>query len=103
MTKLYTIPEIKWKTALLHQDGIVREVKFTEDTFIEYFIHAEIDGMHRCYYGNGRFRDFKTEEEAKEWVSEVHYPAQVEKYLNLITNQTHNKPTAKQQETEILL
>lgn len=35
MTKLYTIPEIKWKTALLHQDGIVREVKFTEDTFID--------------------------------------------------------------------
>lgn len=83
MTKLYTIPKIKWKTALLPQEGVSRVIKFTEGTFIEYFIHSEVDGMYRCYYGNGRYRDFKTEKEAKEWVAEVHYPAQVEKYLKV--------------------
>ena len=82
MTKLYTIPKIKWKTT-----STVRVIKFTEGTFIEYFIHSEVDGMYRCYYGNGRFRDFKTEKEAKEWVSEVHYPAQVEKYLEVYSNE----------------
>lgn len=82
MTKLYTIPKIKWETT-----STVRVIKFTEGTFIEYFIHSEVDGMYRCYYGNGRFRDFKTEKEAKEWVSEVHYPAQVEKYLEVYSNE----------------
>lgn len=82
MTKLYTIPKIKWKTT-----STARVIKFTEGTFIEYFIHSEVDGMYRCYYGNGRFRDFKTEKEAKEWVSEVHYPAQVEKYLEVYSNE----------------
>ena len=82
MTKLYTIPKIKWKTT-----STVRVIKFTEGTLIEYFIHSEVDGMYRCYYGNGRFRDFKTEKEAKEWVSEVHYPAQVEKYLEVYSNE----------------
>lgn len=82
MTKLYTIPKIKWETT-----STARVIKFTEGTFIEYFIHSEVDGMYRCYYGNGRFRDFKTEKEAKEWVSEVHYPAQVEKYLEVYSNE----------------
>lgn len=84
MTKLYSIPEIKWNTILLNQDEEVRVARVTENTFIEYVIHSEVDGMNCCYYGNGRFKYFKTEDEAKEWVSEVHYPAQVQKYFNLI-------------------
>ena len=84
MTKLYSIPEIKWKTILLNQDEKVIEARVTENTFIEYAIYLGVGDMNRCYYGNGRFRDFKTEGEAKEWVSEVHYPAQVQKYFNLV-------------------
>lgn len=87
MTKLYSIPKVKWKTVLLNQGEEVRVVKFTENTFIEYAIYSEVDGMNSCYYGNGRFREFRTEDEAKEWVSEVHYPAQIEKYLQLVTTE----------------
>ena len=87
MTKLYTIPKIKWTTALLPQNGVGGVIEFTEGTFIDYYLHSEVDGMYRCYYGNGRFNEFKTEKEAKEWVSEVHYPAQVEKYLEVYSNE----------------
>ena len=81
MTKLYSIPKIVWKTSYLLQGNLTRKVETTENTFISYYIHFEVDDMYRCYYGNGRFRDFNTLEEAKEWVSEVHYPAQVAKYF----------------------
>lgn len=87
MTKLYSIPEIKWGVILLNQDEEVIVVRVTENTFIEYAIYLGVGDTNRCYYGNGRFRDFKTEDEAKEWVSEVHYPAQVAKYFKLVTTE----------------
>lgn len=79
----YSIPKIKWQTSIMDDEGIARVITFSSNTFIEYFIHKNKDNEYRCYYGSGRYKEFTSSDEAKEWVEQVHYPAQVEKYFEI--------------------
>lgn len=70
---LFKIPKLMWKP----ED----ENKFsTDNTFIEYVI-TKVEDKFLCFYGNGRYKEFNELNEAKDWVEQTHYPAQVAKYL----------------------
>lgn len=77
----FKIPVIQWVEQ--HEvcfDGHRRQTYLSQNTFIEYAIQSE-NGLFYCYYGNGRFREFASLIQAKEWVETVHYPDQVKKYF----------------------
>lgn len=69
------IPKIKWKRI---DDGVY----VSTNTFIEYAI-IKTDGFYHCNYAGGKFKEFKTKDEAKEWVQSTHYPAQIKKYFKV--------------------
>lgn len=76
---MYKIPKIKWQV-INHGQVVSAE---TTNTFVEYSIKP-INNEYYCFYGNGKHKIFKCVNEAKEWVEQVHYPAQIEKYLDRI-------------------
>ncbi|SPX85359.1 hypothetical protein [Moraxella ovis] len=80
----FEIPTIKWsaqnETCF---DGHARETHISKNTFCEYAIQVEKHSFY-CYYGNGRFKQFISLGDAKEWVETVHYPSQVQKYFKII-------------------
>lgn len=49
-----------------------------------YNIKQRPDGYYNCYYGDGKFREFKSVGSAKEWVETIHYPAQIDKFFEVI-------------------
>lgn len=76
----FKLPEkIQW----YFKDGVLQ----SKNTFITYTIQFLEDCVW-CYYGNGRFKEFGTEQEAQEWVANVHYPSQVAKYFTVITEES---------------
>ncbi|WP_432481644.1 hypothetical protein [Moraxella sp. ZY200743] len=78
----FQIPEILWVTQKEKGfDGHCRVTHISKNAFIEYAIQVEA-GLFYCYYG-GRFKEFNSLENAKKWVQEVHYPAQVAKYFKV--------------------
>lgn len=80
---LYRIPKIKWQVT---NHGQIRTAD-TVNTFVDYSIKL-IDNEIYCFYGNGRHKLFKSIEEAREWVETIHYPAQVNKYLERIDDES---------------
>lgn len=74
---MYVIPQIHWHERKTETITIIE----TTNTFVEYSIKL-IDGVWYCFYGNGRHKLFNTLTDAMEWVEQIHYPAQVEKYLD---------------------
>lgn len=79
MNKTYKIPTIEYKE---WQNPLSKGIE-TINTFISYTVHEVKDG-YVCYYGNnGRNKEFRTIEDVKDWIENVHYPAQVEKYLEV--------------------
>lgn len=86
---MFSIPEIRFEERL----GIVT----TKDTINDYIIRT-INGTVYCYYESFRRegvkmpKEFKTIEEAKDWIVNVHYPSQLAKYLKTSTIET-SEPT----------
>lgn len=77
----FEIPPLIWVVqSELCFNGHRRQTYLSQNTFIEYAIQSE-NGLFYCYYGNGRFREFASLMQAKEWVETVHYPDQVKKYF----------------------
>lgn len=79
----FKIPKLIWKDRIEQVLDNYRKVWFTTNTFNDYYIQHE-SGTYYCYYGNGRYNEYSSLEEAKEWVEQVHYPAQVSKYLEKV-------------------
>lgn len=76
---LFKIPTIEWE----HSQNSCQST----NTFNQYTIQILPD-ICLCYYGNGRYKEFKNLHDAKEWVEQTHYPAQVAKYFKLISKDT---------------
>lgn len=74
---MYVIPKLQWQERNTEHVTMVE----SKNTFIEYSIKY-IDCYWYCFYGNGRHKVFKTLPDAKQWVEDTHYPAQVEKFLD---------------------
>lgn len=55
---------------------------YSKNTFNSYVMQYLEDCIW-CFYDKGKYKEFSNIEDAKEWVSEVHYPAQIEKYFTL--------------------
>lgn len=79
----FKIPKLIWKDRIEQVLDNYRKVWFTTNTFNDYYIQHE-NGIYYCYYGNGRFNEYYSLEEAKEWVEQIHYPAQVAKFLEKV-------------------
>ena len=86
---LFSTPEIRFEEHL----GVVT----TKDTINDYIIRT-IDGVVYCYYESFRRegvkmpKEFKTVQEAKDWIVNAHYPSQLAKYLKTSTIET-SEPT----------
>lgn len=80
----FKIPVIQW-VAQKEQcfDDCSRQTHISQNTFVEYAIQSEKE-LFYCYYGNGRFKEFFSLDEAKHWVETVHYPRQVQKYFDMV-------------------
>ena len=83
---LFSIPEIRFEENL----GVIT----TKDTISDYIIRT-IDGVVFCYYESFRRegkmpKEFKTVQEAKDWIVNTHYPSQLAKYLKTLTINTAN-------------
>lgn len=84
---LFKIPKLEWNTIY---DGTTDKVLKTvtcTNSFIDYTIQHQ-DNNFYCFYGNGRYKEFKDLQDAKEWVEFTHYPAQVNKFLVQVPRQT---------------
>lgn len=78
----FKIPVIQWVVQKERCfDDCSRQTHISKNTFVEYAIQVEA-GLFYCYYG-GRFKEFNSLENAKKWVQEIHYPAQVAKYFEV--------------------
>lgn len=77
MKSLYSIPPIKW--GLDNSTGRV----FTTNTFQSYDIQRDRN-HYVCFYKQGAYKEFNSLNEAQEWVEQIHYPAQVAKYLEKV-------------------
>lgn len=91
---MYKIPKLKWSDRLEQALDTYRKVWFTTNTFNDYYIQKE-DDLFYCYYGNGRFREFKSLDEAKDWVENTHYPDQVNKYLEKVDGKPSQETKSK--------
>lgn len=79
--KLYKIPIIQYEE---WSNPMSKGIE-TTNTFIAYTIHETEDG-YSCYYGrSGRSKEFNSLQDCKDWIENVHYPAQVEKYFDVNT------------------
>lgn len=68
----FEIPAIKWQ-----KDGLK---KISTNAFITYTIFE--NGL--CNYGEGKFKQCQSVEDAMDWVENTHYPAQVKKYFRVV-------------------
>lgn len=68
----FEIPAIKWE-----KDGLK---KISTNTFITYTIRP--NGV--CNYGEGKFKECQSVDDAMDWVETTHYPAQVKKYFRVV-------------------
>lgn len=68
---MFTIPPIQW-------DG-----NKTVNTFNTYRIINK-DNVHICNYAEGKFKEFVTIADLKDWVENVHYPAQIAKFMERV-------------------
>lgn len=74
---LFKIPKIEWE-ATVTEHGITRHRSL--NTFVYYTIQ-EFNDFIFVYYKDGSYKEFKSIDEAKEWVEAIHYPAQVRKFF----------------------
>lgn len=68
----FEIPPILWAK----KDG----KRISQSTFITYTISE--NGL--CNYGEGKFKQCQSVEDAMDWVENTHYPAQVKKYFRVV-------------------
>lgn len=68
---MFTIPSIQW------------EGNKTVNTFITYTI-INMNDVHICNYADGKFKEFTTIADLKDWVENVHYPAQIAKFMEKV-------------------
>lgn len=80
---MYKIPKLNWHSRIEQTLEFARKVWFTTNTFNDYYIQKEKEFFY-CYYGNGRYKEFTSLDDAMDWVEQVHYPSQVEKYLEKV-------------------
>ena len=84
---MFSIPDIRFEENL----GVIT----TKDTINDYIIRT-INGTVYCYYesfrreGSKMPKEFKTVQEAKDWIVNIHYPSQLAKYLTTSTISTNN-------------
>lgn len=77
MNYLYRIPPIQWDKDK-HSGRY-----FSTNTFQSYDIHLD-RGRYVCFYKQGAYKEFNSLNEAKDWAEQIHYPAQVAKYLERV-------------------
>lgn len=69
----FEIPAIVWKK---YADRYV-----SANTFYQYTIYQ--NGL--CNYALGKFKQCQSVDDAMDWVENVHYPAQVDKYFKAVS------------------
>lgn len=69
----FEIPAIVWKK---YADRYV-----SANTFITYTIFE--NGL--CNYGEGKFKECRSVDDAMDWVESVRYPAQIDKYFKRVS------------------
>lgn len=81
----FKIPTVLWKERYSKSQNNVLLSKSweTTNTFIPYTAHY-IEESFRCYYGEGRYKEFTTLEQLQDWVQNTHYPAQIAKYMERV-------------------
>ena len=79
--KLYHIPPIVWQPSPVNP----KQSLISTNTVVKYTIQSR-DGYYYVFYGNGRAKEFKSLEDAQDWVQNIHYKAKISKYLEEVTN-----------------
>ena len=79
--KLYRIPSIVWQPSLVNP----KQSLISTNTIIKYTIQNR-NGYYYVFYGNGRAKEFKTLEDAQDWIQNTHYKAKISRYLEEVNN-----------------